>query len=225
MDPTYASTAFYQHLLAVPGWQNMTITQAAQAVERSAFPDAYAQWEPDATQLVSAVGSGSWRTIPGDLEQCPANCPRLMSTDGQSSPDAGCLHGIAVLLRAATWLTAWSGGSVPYLSSPDPATWFNGYRRDCSGYASMALGLARPGLDTDGLAARATPILKSDLGPGDLLINAASGNGGHVVIFDRWTDVTMSSYIGYEQSGDGGTHHRVIPFPYFGGYPMSPYRL
>ena len=29
---------------------------------------------------------------------------------------------------------------------------------------------------------------------------------------------------GYEQSGDGGTHHRVIPYPYFGSYQMSPYR-
>jgi hypothetical protein len=32
-------------------------------------------------------------------------------------------------------------------------------------------------------------------------------------------------YLGFEQSGDGGTHHRTIPYPYFGGYPMSPYRL
>jgi hypothetical protein len=45
-----------------------------------------------------------------------------------------------------------------------------------------------------------------------------------VVIFGRWTDATMSSYIGYEQSGDGGTHHRVIPYPSFGGYELSPYR-
>jgi len=122
-------------------------------------------------------------------------------------------------------LTAWSGGPVPYLSSADPATWFNGYRRDCSGYASMALGVASPGLDTGGLAARSTPIQKADLRAGDLLINAAPDNAGHVVIFDRWTDATMTSYIGYEQSGDGGTHHRVIPYPYFGGYQMSPYRL
>ena len=58
-----------------------------------------------------------------------------------------------VLARAATWLAAWQGGPVPYLSSSDPATWFDGYRRDCSGYASMALGLPRPGLDTAALAA------------------------------------------------------------------------
>jgi len=35
----------------------------------------------------------------------------------------------------------------------------------------------------------------------------------------------MTSYIGYEQAGDGGTHHRTIPYPYFGGYRMNPYRL
>ena len=57
----------------------------------------------------------------------------------------GCGDGTAVLAHAATWLTAWGGGPVPYLSSSDPATWFHGYRRDCSGYASMALGLPGPG--------------------------------------------------------------------------------
>jgi hypothetical protein len=115
---------------------------------------------------------------------------------------------------------------VPYLSSNDPTTWFDGYRRDCSGYASMALGLPGPGLDTAALAARSVPIQKAELRPGDLLIDPASDSDGHVVIFDRWADATMTSYLGYEQSGDGGTHHRVItPYPYFGGdAQMGPYR-
>jgi hypothetical protein len=89
----------------------------------------------------------------------------------------------------------------------------------------MALGLPGPGLDTMALAAHATPIQKTDLRAGDLLINPAPGGAGHVVIFDQWADTTMDAYVGYEQSGDGGTHHRVIPYEYFGGYPMSPYRL
>ncbi len=149
-----------------------------------------------------------------------------MSSGGQSSQDLGCVAGTAVLARAGLWLTAWDGGPVPYLSSADPTTWFNGYRRDCSGYASMALGLPGPGLDTPGLAAGSTPIQKADLRAGDLLINAAPGQAGHVVIFDQWTDATMTSYVGYEQSGDGGTHHRVIPYPYFDGDPqMRPYRF
>jgi hypothetical protein len=97
----------------------------------------------------------------------------------------------------------WNGGPVPYLSSSDSVTWFGGYRRDCSGYASMALGLPGPGLTTAGLAARATPIQKAELRAGDLLINSAPDLAGHVVIFDHWTDTAMTSYLGYEQSGDG----------------------
>jgi hypothetical protein len=89
----------------------------------------------------------------------------------------------------------------------------------------MALGLPGPGLDTPALAARATPIQKSELSAGNLLINPAPGNAGHVVIFDHWVDPDMNAYVGYEQSGDGGTHHRVIPYAYFGGYVMFPYRL
>lgn len=47
-DPVHASTKFYEGLLKVSGWQSMTIAQAAQAVQASGFPDAYAKWEgPD----------------------------------------------------------------------------------------------------------------------------------------------------------------------------------
>jgi hypothetical protein len=49
----------------------------------------------------------------------------------------------------------------------------------------MALGLAGPGLNTGGLAARSTPIRKTDLRAGDLLIDPAPDLAGHVVIFDR----------------------------------------
>jgi hypothetical protein len=58
MDPVYAATKFYQALVAVPGWQSMTLTQAAQAVQKSGAPDAYAQHQSDAT-VVAAVFTGS----------------------------------------------------------------------------------------------------------------------------------------------------------------------
>ncbi|MFJ4688890.1 C40 family peptidase [Streptomyces sp. NPDC088789] len=54
-DPVHASTKFYEGLLEVPGWESMTITQAAQAVQRSGFPDAYAQWEPLSRALREAI--------------------------------------------------------------------------------------------------------------------------------------------------------------------------
>jgi peptidoglycan DL-endopeptidase CwlO len=55
MNPTYAATKFYQHLVQVPNWQHMPLTDAAQAVQRSAFPNAYARWEPLAGALVQAL--------------------------------------------------------------------------------------------------------------------------------------------------------------------------
>ncbi|MFC8721883.1 C40 family peptidase [Kitasatospora sp. NPDC057198] len=55
MQPVYASTKFYEALQQVSGWQSMSITQAAQAVQRSGYPDAYAKWAPLATALQQAI--------------------------------------------------------------------------------------------------------------------------------------------------------------------------
>ncbi|WP_413100225.1 C40 family peptidase [Streptomyces sp. Inha503] len=60
-DPVYTSEQFYKHLLKVDGWQQMTVTQAAQAVQKSGLPDAYAQWENLATALQKAIV----KTFPG----------------------------------------------------------------------------------------------------------------------------------------------------------------
>jgi hypothetical protein len=51
-DPVYASNKFYDALVEVPDWERLPLTRAAQAVQYSAFPDAYARWEPRATTLV-----------------------------------------------------------------------------------------------------------------------------------------------------------------------------
>lgn len=55
MDPTYAATAFYQALLRVPGWESMELTWAAQRVQVSAYPYAYAKHEARAQQVVDAL--------------------------------------------------------------------------------------------------------------------------------------------------------------------------
>lgn len=54
-DPRHAARTFYEHLVKVPGWQSMPVTVAAQTVQRSGFPLAYAKWEDDAHQVVAAV--------------------------------------------------------------------------------------------------------------------------------------------------------------------------
>ncbi|WBB72641.1 hypothetical protein O7602_23500 [Micromonospora sp. WMMD1128] len=52
-DPEYSTLAFLKGLKQVDGWQDMPLTEAAQTVQVSAYPDAYAQWEKQATDLVT----------------------------------------------------------------------------------------------------------------------------------------------------------------------------
>lgn len=55
MDPVYSTNKFFEGLEQVPGYQDMTVTEAAQAVQRSGFPDAYAQHEVRARAWASAL--------------------------------------------------------------------------------------------------------------------------------------------------------------------------
>jgi hypothetical protein len=60
-DPGYATWAFLSSLEKVNGWQQMPLTEAAQTVQVSAYPDAYAQWEQQAGDLVKAFyGQGPY---------------------------------------------------------------------------------------------------------------------------------------------------------------------
>ncbi len=47
-DPRFATNAFYDHLEEVAGWQQIPVTEAAQAVQRSGHPLGYADHEADA---------------------------------------------------------------------------------------------------------------------------------------------------------------------------------
>ena len=55
LTPTYAAGAFYRHLARVPGWESLPVTTAAQRVQRSAAPSAYAQWEHEARAIAQAA--------------------------------------------------------------------------------------------------------------------------------------------------------------------------
>lgn len=55
MDPVYATNAFYNALVKVPNYESLDITVAAQEVQRSAYPTAYAQHANDARALASAL--------------------------------------------------------------------------------------------------------------------------------------------------------------------------
>ena len=77
-DPLYAAGAFYDALVLVPGYEALPITEAAQAVQRSALPDAYADHEAEGRAFASALTGNS----PASL-----NCV-LRGTDQVGDPAA-----------------------------------------------------------------------------------------------------------------------------------------
>lgn len=54
-DPFHATNAFYDALVEVRGYETMRITEAAQKVQRSGFPEAYQDHAPDARALASVL--------------------------------------------------------------------------------------------------------------------------------------------------------------------------
>jgi hypothetical protein len=63
LDPEYSINAFYDALEKVDEYASMEITVAAQEVQRSAYPEAYADHEADARVLASALTGESWRAF------------------------------------------------------------------------------------------------------------------------------------------------------------------
>jgi hypothetical protein len=70
-DEHYAINRFYDALEKIHGYQSMRITEAAQKVQRSGFPEAYEEHAPDARALASALTGFS----PGGTFTCVARDP------------------------------------------------------------------------------------------------------------------------------------------------------
>lgn len=70
MDVAHAARSFYTALLKVSGWQAMPLTRAAQAVQRSAYPGAYAKHETDATAVVDAITGDHTVQVVNAAGQC-----------------------------------------------------------------------------------------------------------------------------------------------------------
>jgi hypothetical protein len=111
LDPSYAAAAFYGRLVQIAGWQTMPVTAAAQAVQQSAAPSAYAAWESEARALAVAltgeVPAGFSCRLAGFGGAAPA--PGALNA-GLSSEMGSNLIGVPVATKtgwqAASWLVA-----------------------------------------------------------------------------------------------------------------------
>lgn len=151
MDPAYAASKFYDALVKVDGWETMSVTEAAQAVQISGYPDAYAQWQDEAEALVAKFAT---TTTTPDKPVCSAgpatagtwNVLQSNST-GQINAGAGFadLVGLQEIransaLRVPGYEVTEGRMAVPIIWRPDRldlVTWeretvLRGYRRDKS---------------------------------------------------------------------------------------------
>lgn len=97
-DPDFAARAFYggprsphfnkkrgaaspAGLLEVTGWEKMPVTVAAQRVQRSAFPDAYAKHEDRARVIVNALTDPDTPVGPTGAPTAPASGAEIVTAD------------------------------------------------------------------------------------------------------------------------------------------------
>jgi murein DD-endopeptidase MepM/ murein hydrolase activator NlpD len=62
-DPAYQAKKFFEKLVRIGGWLSLPLTVAAQRVQISAFPNAYAKHEPRAASIVDILTGGGGRAV------------------------------------------------------------------------------------------------------------------------------------------------------------------
>ncbi|WP_312876015.1 C40 family peptidase [Arthrobacter terrae] len=174
MNPVYDAQAFFggpkgpNHgsppgLLDTPGWETMSKSGAAQAVQASAFPELYAQWEGEAHAIVAALRSGV------TLQSC------LTGSGGTSMPD---LPGNMSQFRRDIIRFAQEGVGGTYVWG---GTAFKAW--DCSGYVQWVYGQVGIQLPRTEQWLSGTPTTMPQ--PGDLVVQNPDGpnHWGHVGIY------------------------------------------
>jgi hypothetical protein len=127
-----------------------------------------------------------------------------------------------VLARVRTWHPH-TAERIPYSQE----RFYQGYRTDGSGYASMAIGLPTPGPNSPDLASGqyTRRIPPGELRPGDLIINWTGDSGTReVAVFDAWADAGHTRYWVYQQRRGYGTDHLVLSYPLGEASQYHPYR-
>ncbi|MGW1805201.1 heavy metal transporter [Streptomyces sp. NPDC002078] len=112
MDPAYAAGIFYAHLAKVPNYTDLPLTRAAQEVQRSGYPEAYAKHESDAKLLAAALTGRAAATL-----TCDGRPETMASTAGPDAVRAALVRDFG---RDALQETGAEVGGTP-VPSPSPA--------------------------------------------------------------------------------------------------------
>lgn len=172
MDPKGSARLFFERLIALPSWESLPLTMAAQRVQISAFPNAYAQHEQDANEVVGSVLGVRCSDTGGS---------------GATNPQAQVVIDRAMSQVGVPY--AWGGGNATGPSAgfgiDQGVTGF-----DCSGlalYAYAGTGVSVPH-QTQAIWQAFQPAITdpAQVRPGDLIMLSSTGSPGgihHVGIY------------------------------------------
>lgn len=112
-DPVYAANAFYDALVAVPGWADYPVTEIAQEVQRSAYPEAYADHEGEARVMASALVGQTPAALACQLDpvQGAGSAQAVLDKAVRTFDAYGTVDGDTVTFQAADTSTAWAVAS------------------------------------------------------------------------------------------------------------------
>lgn len=168
LDPADAATMFFDALLKVPGWQQMDPGMAAQAVQRSAFPDRYDMRMAEAKTIVTGATAGPTE----------AGCVTTITAGAIPAAALAAIEQAPTQVQVAIAYAAAQVGCVYLWGGEGPCA--HGY--DCSGLIQMAYAAAGVPIGRttyqqigDGI----TIDSEADLQPGDILFPDA----GHEVLY------------------------------------------
>jgi hypothetical protein len=116
LDPVHATNSFYDALARVPGYAAMPVTVAAQRVQRSGYPSAYAVYEPDARALASALTGFSPAAFTCHLD--PSS-----GTPGPAARRAVAVRRSLAPAFGAVDVSVTEGSRVQIRASSDPQGW------------------------------------------------------------------------------------------------------
>lgn len=87
MDPATSARRFYEALAAIGGWQTLPVTVAAQQVQRSAYPDAYADDEAIAREIYARLADTAPMSV-GAVDNDDARCATELAIAGVGATPA-----------------------------------------------------------------------------------------------------------------------------------------